>query len=152
MNAHSPMSTLRELIYVITGGPKHVKIGVSVDVKKRLIGIQTGCPHRVVLKRSWASPDARLIERLAHRKLAKYRIRGEWFDVPVSVAVLTVNALVAANYRLTPRRNTRRDLNKSVVFCRACEHSVLLPYIPKIQATFHCTKCAAKDQAHCVEL
>lgn len=54
-----------------------IKIGYSIDPKKRLKSLQTASP--VKLKLVKAIPGNRDTERNLHRRFKKYRIRGEWF-------------------------------------------------------------------------
>jgi hypothetical protein len=126
-------------VYVMTGGPRHVKIGISIDVEKRLHGIQTGCPFRVELVKTWQTDRAQKIEIRAHEILRKYRSAGEWFDVPPAVAVMTVEALV----------DRPRFQLKAIVFCRNCRHSKSMA-IPDHGARLRCTKCNKRDHAHVV--
>lgn len=135
-------------VYVITGGRRHVKIGHSKDVTKRLKGIQTGCPFTVRIAGQWKTTRAQEIERRSHSMLAKYRWAGEWFDVPVRVATLTVGMLVTAN----PCRNGEdKPVTKAIAFCRSCAHSGVLPYVPDNAAKFRCTKCNQREHVHIVD-
>lgn len=135
-------------IYVIAGGRRHVKIGFSNNPKNRLKSIQTGCPFTLRIAGQWSSTRYREIERKAHSILGKYRWAGEWFDVPVQVATLTVSMLVAA----TPCRGSEdRPAKKVIVFCRACAHSGVIAFIPDIDARFRCTKCNKRDHVHVID-
>lgn len=58
------------------GGP--VKIGRADDVAKRLQGLQTGRPDKLVLLA--AAPGTVADERIVHRKFNHYREKGEWFS------------------------------------------------------------------------
>jgi hypothetical protein len=135
-------------IYVVAAGRRHIKIGVSRDVKRRIRGIQTGCPYTVRLVQSWNTSRAREIERKAHRLLAKYRWAGEWFDVPSRVAALAVGMLVASH---PSHGSADRPAHKAIVFCRACGHSGVLPFIPDSEAQFRCTTCNKRDQVHVID-
>lgn len=85
-------------IYVIapesTGHP--VKIGVSAKVPARLPGLQTGNPdrlqvfHKEIASASGHMATALRLEGLVHAKLAAAQLTGEWFSVPVSVAVAKI--------------------------------------------------------------
>lgn len=135
-------------VYVIAGGRRHVKIGHSVDVKKRLKALQTGCPFTLRIASQWATVRAKEIERKAHSILAKYRWAGEWFDVPTQVASLTVGMLVAAN----PSRGAPdQRMKKAILFCRACSHSATLPFIPDVDARFRCSKCNSRDHVDVID-
>lgn len=135
-------------IYVISGGPKHIKIGISNDVSHRLKTIQTGCPFRVRLVKSWRSPYARKIEVSAHTVLAKYRATGEWFGLPQTVACAVVDGLVRARPR-SPDAEPRPI--KSIVFCGNCSHHALVSVSPKITTSFRCSKCNHRDRVHVID-
>jgi len=137
-------------IYVIAGGRRHVKIGISSDPKKRLKGVQTGCPFTLRLAQTWHTKRAREIEKKAHTLLAKYRWAGEWFDVPTQVAVLAVGMLVAAN----PHRSDEpkpRPVKKAILFCRNSQHTGVTPFVPDIDARFRCSKCNSRDHVHVID-
>jgi hypothetical protein len=70
------------------GGP--VKIGYCAreeGVAGRVVGIQTGYPWRLVVRR--IIPGNRLTESDLHDRLAKYRMVGEWFMNAPPVAMAT---------------------------------------------------------------
>lgn len=136
-------------VYVISGGRRHVKIGISLEPKKRLKGVQTGCPFTLRLAGTWRTDRAREIEKKAHGLLAKYRWAGEWFDVPRQVAVLVVGMLVAAN----PARADSPDkpVKKAILFCRQCHHTGVMPFIPEIDARFRCSKCSSREHVHVID-
>lgn len=54
-----------------------VKIGVTVDLKKRIASLQTG--HAGALRLVHWEPGDRSDERNAHDAFAEHRVRGEWF-------------------------------------------------------------------------
>lgn len=116
---------------MVVGGPKHVKIGISSDVDKRLQGIQTGCPFKVRLAKSWRTPFARKIEGLAHAALSRYRTAGEWFNVPIRVAMAVVEVLIEAH----PRNHNTRAKFGAVLFCSRCRHSATFDSEPELRAT-----------------
>lgn len=73
------------MIYFIKGG-KFTKIGYTgSDVEGRIASLQTGCPYNIELL-GVIDGDVEL-ERSLHKQLEKYRVRGEWFDLPDSVEV-----------------------------------------------------------------
>jgi len=58
------------------------KIGITKNVKKRVMGIQNGCPILVKLVLSIElknEKEAREIEAVLHKKFQKQRMMGEWF-------------------------------------------------------------------------
>ena len=80
-------------VYVIEG-PSHVKIGVTRDPIGRLAALQTGSSGllRLAYVAAVKSDNALAIEAEAHRMLDRWRQVGEWFAVPASAAVATINA------------------------------------------------------------
>ena len=72
--------------FVRAEGTPFVKIGKSSNMRRRLAGIQTGCPHKVTVER-WIDVAGLYqgrredidIERSLHSRLRLYRHIGEWF-------------------------------------------------------------------------
>lgn len=60
---------------------KYYKIGKTTrdDVQHRLKECQTGSPFEIVIHHVIYVDDATLAEGYLHRRLAKQRVRGEWF-------------------------------------------------------------------------
>lgn len=58
------------------GGP--VKIGWSQEPEKRLLGIQTGHPYKLVIRR--VIKAHRLLEGQLHARFVDQRLNGEWFE------------------------------------------------------------------------
>ncbi len=59
-----------------TGGP--IKIGWSTDVKRRLDALQPGCPYPLSIL--LCVRGTLFDEQLLHRKFARFRLHGEWFE------------------------------------------------------------------------
>ena len=57
----------------------HVKIGIARNVKHRLDALQTANPEKLEVLAFTVVVDGRGLERQLHRKLAPYRLNGEWF-------------------------------------------------------------------------
>jgi hypothetical protein len=100
------MSDKQSHVYVIGSsriGP--LKIGITTAPVRRLKEVQTGHPQR--LEVFWSMvvrPDqAAGIEREVHDRLASARLSGEWFHVPVEVAV---EAILRLTERLRPHDMT----------------------------------------------
>ena len=55
-----------------------VKVGVSMDIKRRLEGLRAGCPEPVELLATF--PGGRALEEWIHAKLASCRLHHEWFQ------------------------------------------------------------------------
>jgi hypothetical protein len=70
------------------GGP--VKVGMAGSVLGRHKNIQCGNPVEVSICAVFMAGPIGRIEAAAHRMLAEYNIRGEWFDVSVLEAVEAV--------------------------------------------------------------
>jgi hypothetical protein len=59
-----------------------IKIGVTTDLRQRQSDLQCACPFLVELRRVYLPPsDIHIIkiEQIAHRALAEFHVRGEWF-------------------------------------------------------------------------
>ena len=136
-------------LYVLSAH-RHIKIGFSKDVKSRITSIQTGCPHRVRLIKSWRSPYARFIEKLAHTIFAKWRVAGEWFDLPPKVATSAIDLLVLAQPAYADHSFPQEA--KTIVFCAACRHSSTISFVPKTDAKFRCSVCRKSSRVHVVDL
>lgn len=75
-------------VYIIAAGD-HVKIGISVDPKKRLKGMSTGIAERPHLFASKPFPTgrmARTVERRMHWHFRDCRENGEWFRLSAATA------------------------------------------------------------------
>jgi hypothetical protein len=68
-------------LYFIKGGDA-IKVGITDNVEKRLIGIQTGNPSKVELLQSISMSDeeARKAESEIHRIFIKTNLSGEWYQ------------------------------------------------------------------------
>lgn len=71
-------------LYAISDGDI-VKVGYSSEVNTRLKTLQTGNPKKLKLVWSYycgqTVKDASREEYLLHKRLKKYHVRGEWFDI-----------------------------------------------------------------------
>ena len=72
-NGYSPK---KSGTYIISDGDGSVKIGVAVDIKKRLRNLQSANPKKLTVL-FWEPDDD--IEFELHTKFDKLCIRGEWF-------------------------------------------------------------------------
>ena len=69
----------KSFLYMLrAGNTDYYKIGVSVDIKKRMQSLQIGNPHRLTIYES-VYTKCRYLEGEIHRKLKQYRVQGEWF-------------------------------------------------------------------------
>jgi len=82
-------------VYIIGVGTAPVKVGVADDVIARLATLQIGNADALVLHHAVALPwgVAQQVEAAAHRDLAPYHRRGEWFNVTSVEARRVVEAL-----------------------------------------------------------
>lgn len=70
------------VVYAISDGDEFHKIGVAVNVEKRIKQLQTGNPRKLILSafvRCKSQTQAYLIESAAKRSLAEFKAVGEWF-------------------------------------------------------------------------
>ena len=81
--AKGTLYTRDGLIYVITDGLGHFKVGISTckSVLTRLAELQVGNAFRLRLVHTRTFPNGHreLIEETAHDSLSSCRVRGEWF-------------------------------------------------------------------------
>lgn len=75
------------MIYVMKSSLGYVKIGItSKDTKRRVREIQTGHPGELEIVKTWELGNIELerqAERRLHKQLAKYKVSGEWFSLPL---------------------------------------------------------------------
>jgi len=69
------------MVYIIHAKTTNlVKIGVCINLSKRLSGLQTSCPVELEVLCIFYS-DGEIVERKLHRRFFKHRVRGEWFEL-----------------------------------------------------------------------
>lgn len=74
------MSKKKQLLYLIEAGGVF-KIGISSDINKRIVGLQTACAFKVRCVAYYKTEkSARTVEAQLHKLFAPYRLEGEWFD------------------------------------------------------------------------
>ena len=80
-------------IYIIGSDNPPYKIGISKDPEKRLRNIQTGHPYKLKILelRETNAKRTRLLESVIHKHLDNYRMKGEWFNIPLEDAKLHVD-------------------------------------------------------------
>jgi hypothetical protein len=86
-------------VYVVRGEHGLAKIGVTTNPNARLATLRTasGFPIDFAFVGSADSANSAFrIEREAHRVLDRHRVEGEWFDIPVELAIATVWAAAAS--------------------------------------------------------
>lgn len=75
-----------------------VKIGFTGDVPKRFNTLQVGVPFKLQRLASWKVAnigEAVRLERLAHDRVEKHRIRGEWYGMTIAQIVDLAEYLTA---------------------------------------------------------
>jgi len=93
-----PEKRAPHFVYVICADSGPVKIGIAADPRKRLSGVQTGHPQRLVLHFAAEVADAataRRVEAHCHAQLAACRLSGEWFDCDPDTAADLVKSTSA---------------------------------------------------------
>lgn len=68
------------LVYFVQEGEGLIKIGKTVDIERRMSGIQTHCPNPIRLL-AYMEGGTRGLEGKLHRLFKDKRVRGEWFDL-----------------------------------------------------------------------
>ena len=73
-----------------------IKIGYSLTPQRRCASLQTGSSAelRVAYTVAVAENRARLLEQRMHRDINHYRVRGEWFSVPLAEAIALLDHCV----------------------------------------------------------
>lgn len=80
-------------VYVIAGDHGRVKVGSSLDPMSRIATLQTGSPFPLRIPYcAAAGVNYEAVEKEAHSILAPHNSQGEWFSVPVDMAVAAINA------------------------------------------------------------
>lgn len=72
-------------LYIIREEGKRppVKVGVSMNVEKRLATLQTGNPRKLILvakAHMGSKKKAYAVERMIHKRFLEQHIHGEWFN------------------------------------------------------------------------
>lgn len=75
--AAEPQTADGEFVYLV-GADRYLKIGFSTNPKVRLAKMQTGLPLELTIVGIVRAP--RELEQQLHRRFAKYRHRGEWYQ------------------------------------------------------------------------
>ncbi len=84
----------------------YVKVGRAKDVKKRLASLATSQPFKLNIRHVIKTPDEftdSRLEKQIHAHLKKYRMRGEWFELPHGELTKTINYFETGQaYALNP--------------------------------------------------
>jgi hypothetical protein len=73
---------MSEFIYVMQSGDGYCKIGRSSNLEARRAAIQNGNPHKVTILDYIETNAPSHDEGFLLKKFKKYRMQGEWFDLP----------------------------------------------------------------------
>lgn len=60
-----------------------VKIGISADPARRLVGLQHASPFEMHLVLAFECADEATLERLLRNHYTAHRLRGEWYDTTI---------------------------------------------------------------------
>lgn len=69
-----------------------IKVGIAIDIKTRICGLQVGCPYELKLLVAFASNRMEHDERRLHQLWKRYEVRGEWFQVPAGELAFVTSA------------------------------------------------------------
>lgn len=84
-----------------------VKIGVAVDVARRMKELQVSSPFPLKLLGVIRTPEAPILERSLHTDFAHRRVRGEWFQLSADIlAYIKTEARPLRSARIRPRPPT----------------------------------------------
>lgn len=83
-------------VYLMSNTHGHTKIGHSSDPESRLRELMVGSSKAIEIECEWpmSREMARRVELQAHRLLEGFRVRGEWFDLPIWAAEMFMVALL----------------------------------------------------------
>lgn len=57
-----------------------VKFGMSIDASRRLRSLQTSCPFKMIVERTWdLQANLRMYETMVHKEMEPFRHRNEWY-------------------------------------------------------------------------
>jgi hypothetical protein len=85
------------VVYAISDGHEHHKVGVASNVQKRMKSLQTGCPRQLILSsyvECYDQHEAYRIESAAKKALADKQAVGEWFQINSYEAVQALHEAV----------------------------------------------------------
>lgn len=82
---HLPLGPVGYIYIVHAAGSHFIKIGYAADVYARKAELQVGCPYPLRILYIQPTSNALIDEGKLHERFARYRLRGEWFELPSSV-------------------------------------------------------------------
>lgn len=82
LNLRDPYWIDRPVVYFINClGTSFCKIGISVNVCSRISNIDVATPHRLIVLGLIDFGDYKEVERILHKSLSFFHIKGEWFNL-----------------------------------------------------------------------
>lgn len=131
-------------VYLIASGRDIIKVGKAIDVRKRVRGLQTASPfHMQIIHTIEVSAKHVLaLERLIHKRLKRYHMRGEWFKVERDTAIGIAQR--AANQFGKDQAFSQVDeagFAAIKLTCRGCNHTSTIDVQPRPRLKFTCSKC-----------
>jgi len=84
----------RGWIYFIRAGKSpRVKVGYTrKSVQSRLSTLQVGTPDSLIVEHSFQVTEPDILESLVHKDLARFRVRGEWFELDEDTLLAYIEA------------------------------------------------------------
>lgn len=86
-----------------------MKIGMSTNPNRRLMGIQTGYPYKLSVHRTFPTDHPRLLESHLHQVLAHHRLNGEWFSASGADGIEEAVASFNIDSNPKPKAKMRRS-------------------------------------------
>src|SRR5215831_20366480 len=137
-------------IYIIAASNSTIKIGVARRPGSRLRDLQTACPLKLELFASYQVDSARWafpVEQMAHKRLRRFRLQGEWFGIAPAQAAALVTAIISGR-----PKNINADLEIASalqfpaprkLICPHCHHTKNMKINAKLlwRGKFRCTSC-----------
>ena len=72
----------RGYIYFLQDSSQRIKIGKTKNLDKRVFNLSVSLPEKSALFHFFETGDITKSEKELHNKYKKYRLNGEWFDLP----------------------------------------------------------------------
>ena len=133
-------------VYLVASGKDIVKVGKADDVRKRISTLQTSSPFEMQVFHTIevSSDNVGALEKLIHKRLKRYHLRGEWFRVERATAIHIAQR--AANQFGKDRAFAEVDesfMADTTVKCRTCGHQATVKVEPRPRIRFRCSLCSS---------
>lgn len=137
-------------VYLIASGRNIIKVGKAGDVRKRVRGLQTASPFEMQVFHTIevSTQNVGALEKLIHKRLKRYRLRGEWFRIERQTAIDIAQR--AANQFGKDRSFAvvdEQDQARTTVKCLDCSHSATISIAPRPRIKFRCSRCDSNNIA-----